>query len=129
MSTDDVPVSSLVTQAEVAGTRSLLIPGGDAVPSTHTALTPAPARKVSPIPPSRAPHSFAASPPRSRTALIPWWSLLLSGLALAALGAVTAITELPAFVGAATAVALAGCCLVLVVAELVHRVTTVRGRL
>lgn len=128
MTADDVPVSSLVTQAEVARTRSEVIDEVDGVPSTHTAPTAVPARKVSPIPPSRAPHSFAANQPPSRVALVPWWSLLLSVLALAVLGALIAVIELPAVVGAAVSVCVSGCCLALVVAELVHRATSWRSR-
>ncbi len=128
MSADEEPVTSLVTQARVAPPRSLLIPEGDGVPSTHTAPTATPTRTVSPIPSSRAPHSFAASPPRSRAALVPWWSLLLSALALGSLGALVAVLELPAIVGATVSVCVAACCLVLVVAELVHRVSTWRAR-
>jgi hypothetical protein len=60
--------------------------------------------------------------------LIPWWSLLLSTSALAGLGAVVASLELPAVIGASLLVCLAGCCLALVVAEVVHRVTTWRSR-
>ncbi|MEM9564178.1 MAG: hypothetical protein AAGA93_16270 [Actinomycetota bacterium] len=57
---------------------------------------------------------------------MPWWSLLLSALALATLGAVTAWTELPPVVGALSAVSMAGCCLLLLVAELVYRVSEAR---
>ncbi|MGB5759091.1 MAG: hypothetical protein WBM50_19415, partial [Acidimicrobiales bacterium] len=82
---------------------------------------------VSPIPSGHAPHSFTASvEPKSRAALVPWWSLLLSALALGCLGALVAVLDVPALVGAAVSVCLAGCCLVLVVAELVHRVTNWR---
>ena len=118
----------LTTSARVARPRSEVIPAGDGVPSTHTDLSPAPDPKVSPIPPGRTPHSFAARPALRRSSVVPWWSLLLSALALAMLGAVTAVIELPAVIGAATAVALAACCLVLVVAELVHRVGNVRSQ-
>jgi hypothetical protein len=58
--------------------------------------------------------------------LIPWWSLLLSALALAVIGATTAALQIPAIIGAATVLCMAACCLVLVVAELVHRVTAWR---
>jgi len=127
MTPDHAPVSSQITRAQVARTRSEVI-RQDGSPSTHTAPSPESARMVSPIPSSRTPHSFAASPPLSRAALVPWWSLLLSASALACLGAVVAVVELPAVIGAALLVCLAGCCLVLVVAELVHRVMTWRSR-
>ena len=128
MTPDHEPVTSQVTRARVARTRSEVI-RQDGAPSTHTAPEPAPTRMVSPIPSGHAPHSFTASvEPKSRTALVPWYSLLLSTLGLASLGAATAIAELPAVIGAASAVALAACCLVLVVAELVHRVAAMRGR-
>jgi hypothetical protein len=52
---------------------------------------------------------------------------VLSALALAVLGALTAVLELPPVVGAALFVCFAGCCLILVVAELVHRVTAWRS--
>ena len=113
-------------RARVAHPRSDVIPAGDGLPSTHAAHTAAPGQKVTTVAARHAPHSFAATPPLRRTALIPWWSLLLSALALATLGAVTAWTELPPVIGAMSAVAMAGCCLVLVVAELVHRVSEVR---
>ena len=129
MSADDVPVSSLVTPAEVARTRSLLIDEVDGLPSTHTASTAVPARTVSLIPHTRAPHSFAAKQPPSRAALVPWWSLLLSVLALAVIGSLIAVIELPAVIGAAVSVCVSGCCLALVVAELVHRATAWRSRL
>ncbi len=125
MSADHEPVTSQVTRAGVARTRSEVI-RQDGAPSTHTAPESAPARMVSPSPSSHAPHSFTASPPRSRAALVPWWSLLLSGLALACLGAITAWVRLPPLVGATAAVSMSFCCLLLVAAELVHRVTTNR---
>ena len=120
--------SCSVTKARVARTRSLVIPEGDGVPSTHTAPTAAPDWKVTPATLGPAPHSFTAPPPTSRRPLIPWWSLLLSTLALATLGAATAVLHLPALIGAIASVCLAGCCLALVVAELAHRATTWRPR-
>jgi hypothetical protein len=83
---------------------------------------------VTPILSGQPPHSFTASPSGSRGALVPWWSLLLSTLALATLGAMTAAIELPPLVGAVLLVSAAGCCAVLVVAELVHRAGTWRTR-
>ena len=114
--------------AQIAHTSSRGIDGVDGAPATHTAPSPTSDRKVSSSIPGPAPHSFAAIPPVSRRALVPWWSLLLSLLALATLGALTAIAELPALIGATCAVGLAGCCLVLVLAELVHRTGNLRDR-
>ena len=113
-------------RARVAQPRSDVIPAGDGLPSTHTAHTAARGQKVTTVAAQHAPHAFAASPPLRRTALVPWWSLLLSVLGLATLGAATAWTELPPVIGAMSAVCMAGCCLVLVVAELVHRVSEAR---
>lgn len=128
MTPDHEPGSCLVTRARVARTRSEVI-RQDGAPSTHSVPESAPGRMVFPIPSGHAPHSFTASvEPRSRAALVPWWSLLLSVLALGCLGALVAVLELPAVVGAALSLCLAGCCLVLVVAELVHRVSTWRAR-
>jgi hypothetical protein len=126
MTPETTSASYQVTRARVAGTRLLVIHEVDGVPSTHTELAAALARKVAETTPHQAPHSFAASAPRSRWTLIPWWSLTLSVLALATLGATTAVLQVPALIGAAAAVCLAGCCLVLVVAEIVHRVTAMR---
>jgi hypothetical protein len=47
-------------------------------------------------------------------------------LALAVLGAVTATRLVPAVVGAAAVVCLGFCCLILIVAEMVHRVEAAR---
>jgi hypothetical protein len=118
--------SYLVTRARVAGTRLLVIHEVDGVPSTHTELVAALTRKVPATTQRKAPHSFAASLPRRRRALIPWWSLLLSALALSSLGAVTAWLRLSAVIGAASVASMSFCCLALVVAELVHRATTHR---
>ena len=112
--------------ARVAQRRSVVTPAGGGAPSTHTAPIAAPTRTVTPTTPSHAPHSFAAPPSPRRLALVPWWSLTLSTLALAVLGAVTATRLVPAFVGAAAIVCLGFCCLILIVAEMVHRVEAAR---
>jgi hypothetical protein len=58
--------------------------------------------------------------------LIPWWSLLLSALALASLGAATAVVSAPPLLGALAVLSMAAVCLVLVVAELVHRASVIQ---
>ena len=119
--------ASRMPTARVAQFRSVVTPAGGGVPSTHTAPTAAPARMVTPITRSHAPHSFAAPPSPRRLALVPWWSLALSTLALAVLGALTATRLVPAAVGAAAVVCLGFCCLILIVAEVVHRVDVARS--
>lgn len=126
MTSNDTPVPSLVTRARVAHPRSLVIDEVDGLPPTHTPPTATPIRKVTTGPTGAAPLPLAANQPARRRALVPWWSLLLSLLALSCLGAVTAWLRLPPIIGAAGVVSMSFCCLVVVIAELVHRVNTHR---
>lgn len=118
--------ASRTPTARVAPRRSVVTPAGGGVPSTYTTPTATPTRTAAPATPSHTPHSFAAPQPMSRLAVIPLCSLTLSTLVLAALGAITSTRLVPAAIGAAVAVGLGFCCLILIVAELVHRVERAR---
>ncbi len=127
MTPDDILDPCQITRARIARTRSLVIAEGDAVPFTHTALVAASDPEGQHPHPGHHPSPLRRNPTAAAVAaLVPWWSLLLSALALSLLGAVTAWLRLPPVVGAAAAVSMAACCLVLVVAELVHRATAQR---
>ena len=118
---------ALVTTARVARTRWLVIDEGDGPPSTHTQPTAGQHWTVTPGVRARAPLPFTAKQPPRRSALVPWWSLLLSTVALAVIGAAIGVGVVAAAIGAGCVVAMGFCCLVLVIAELVHRADAVRN--
>lgn len=127
MTTPPPDRSALVTTARVARTRWLVIDEGDGPPSTHTQPTAGHDRMVTPDVRARAPLPFAAKQPPRRIDLVPWWSLLLSTVALAMIGAAIGVGVIAPAIGAGCVVAVGFCCLVLVIAELVHRADAVRS--